>query len=442
MSGGVDSAVAAGLLRDQGYECVGVFMRVGVAEPDPQPTGECEAVARRECGSPAHAGAKGQPGSEAARHPRRLRHGCCSADDALDARAVAGRLGIPFYALNFEEDFARIIDYFVDEYARGRTPNPCVMCNTHLKFGKLLRYADLLDAEFVATGHYARVLRGEAPAVNGARSGGAPLAPPSEGGALLTERRHTRPVGETAAAPSAWVGLPGQTAYLSRARHLAKDQSYVLFGLPREILPRCRFPIGELADKAEVRRRAADLGLPVHDKPDSQEICFVPDHDYKRLVRQRRPDTEGAGELRDTAGRVLGTHAGVANFTIGQRHGLGIAAGRPLYVTHLDPQRNVVTVGPRDALLSTGLLVGQVNWLVAPPPDSAPRAAAVKIRHAHAPAAAWLSLRPDGTVAVTFTEPQLAVTPGQAAVFYDGELVLGGGWIAPSDAHTHTAPPA
>jgi tRNA-uridine 2-sulfurtransferase len=360
MSGGVDSSVAACLLKEQGYECTGVFMRTGVHAPEPA----------EQCATDA-----------AAEHPRGLKHGCCSAADALDARAVAGRLGIPFYALNFEQDFERIINSFVDEYARGRTPNPCVLCNVELKFGKLLRYADLMEAEFIATGHYARVLRRD-----------------------------------------------GQTL-LARAANLAKDQSYLLFGIERTALSRCLFPLGEMRDKAQVRSIAAALGLRVHDKPDSQEICFVPGNDYKELLRERRPETQRAGEVRDPTGRVLGTHAGIANYTIGQRQGLGIATGRPAYVTRLDVLNNVVTLGPREDLLSPGLLADQVNWLTEPPAVGQARPASTKIRHTHNPAAGSIRRQPDGNVEACFDEPQLAVTPGQAAVFYEADVVLGGGWI-------------
>jgi tRNA-uridine 2-sulfurtransferase len=376
MSGGVDSAVAAALLRDQGYECVGVFMRVGA--PD--------------------AGAEASCTPTNGATPPRSKHGCCSMNDALDARAVATRLGMPFYALNFQADFERIITYFVDEYARARTPNPCVRCNTELKFGKLLRYADVLEAEFVATGHYARIVQ----------------------------------------------ATPDGPARLARARHLAKDQSYVLFGIRRADLARCRFPVGELADKAEVRRLASDLGLAVHDKPDSQEICFVPNQDYTTLLAARRPETQQGGEVRDAAGRVLGQHGGVANYTIGQRHGLRIATGKPVYVTRLDIASNTVTLGPRDELMSPGLLAEQVNWLVDPPPGAEPRAASTKIRHMHQPAGGWIRVRPASEAAspaveARFDEPQMAVTPGQAAVFYEDDVVLGGGWIAHALADEHAA---
>ena len=445
MSGGVDSSVAACLLKEQGFECVGVFMRVGGQVTEAR---RHEGTKRGIKGSMdqgiegvAVASASCLP-SDAATFPpshvptpaRGLKHGCCSVNDALDARAVATRLGIPFYVLNFQTDFERIIEYFVDEYARARTPNPCVMCNTQLKFGKLLRYADMLEAEFVATGHYARVIRGNVGA--------------EERGNVGT-----------------WEGGNGGTGgvCLARARNLAKDQSYVLFGIRREDLRRCLFPLGDIADKAEVRRIAAELGLRVHDKPESQEICFVPDNDYKVLVRQRRPETRRPGEVRDRDGRVLGTHDGIVNFTIGQRRGLRIAAGKPVYVTKLDLASNTVTLGPREDLLSSGLIAERVNWLVDAPAVGEWRPAAIKIRHMHAAVPGAIRVVPAGidraeigsvasgaspdgdgrsgdgpaehrsetgaTVDVRFDEPQLAVTPGQAAVFYAGDIVLGGGWI-------------
>jgi len=389
MSGGVDSSVAACLLHEAGYECVGVFVRVGAH------ASEDDSCASTPTATPLDP-AIGAGAAPAARR-RRLRHGCCSATDAQDARSVAGRLGIPFYALNFERDFDRIVDYFVDEYARARTPNPCVMCNIHVKFGRLLRYADLMDAEFIATGHYARIVRRDG-SPDGARS-----------------------AAECGAAPA------GAQRLLARARHHAKDQSYVLFGIRREHLPRCLFPLGEFADKAEVRRIAARLGLRVHDKPDSQEICFVPDHDYRRLLRERRPHALRPGELRHADGRVLGMHDGVAGFTIGQRRGLGLALGEPVYVTRLDVLNNTVTLGPRQDLLATGLIADDVNWLIDPP--AGPVRGAAKIRHMHAPAAATLRPLGEGSFELHFDEPQFAVTPGQASVFYAGDVVLGGGWI-------------
>ncbi len=361
MSGGVDSSVAACLLKEQGYECVGVFMRVGVHQPEPD---EVRAL-----------GADG-------RSVRRLKHGCCSAEDALDARMIADKLGIPFHVLDCELDFERIIDYFVDEYSRARTPNPCVMCNIQLKFGKLLRFADTLDAEFVATGHYARVLRA------------------------------------------------GDQTRLARSLNRVKDQSYVLFGIAREDLPRCLFPLGDMKDKGVVRKIASELGLRVHDKPESQEICFVLNNDYKQLVHERRPETIKPGEVHDSVGNVLGTHEGIASYTIGQRRGLGIAAGVPIYVTKLDAGTNTVTVGPREKLLSNGLIAEKINWLTDPPKDSESRPVEIKIRYRHTPAPGSIQMLDDGNVKATFDKLQPAVTPGQAAVFYDDEgVVLGGGWI-------------
>ncbi len=377
MSGGVDSSVAAALLKQSGFDCVGVFMRVG------QHVATTAAAAASQSAPICALPDKAAPDARrAAETPRRLRHGCCSADDADDARAIAARLGIPFYALNFEQEFERIIDYFVDEYARGRTPNPCVQCNNQLKFGRLLRYAEALGADLVATGHYARIVE--------------------------------------------HVGQPR----LARALNVAKDQSYVLFGVPRSALRRCIFPLGEMNDKAQVRQIAAELGLRVHDKPDSQEICFVPNNDYRALLVQRRPDVLRPGALQTQEGQRVGTHVGVAAYTIGQRHGLGIALGKPAYVTHLDVLSNVVTVGPRDALLGRGLIAAEMNWHIDPPTAGGPPLRlAVKIRHMHEPVPGTATVCDSGRVEIRFDQPQPAVTPGQAAVLYDGPLLLGGGWI-------------
>jgi len=374
LSGGVDSAVAAALLRQAGYDCVGVFMRVGVEGRQTESTQETPSLQPSRTASP-------QPDAGCSDFCRRPHYGCCSAVDALDAQAIAGRLGIPLYILNFQSDFDAIIEYFIDEYLRGRTPNPCIVCNNRLKFGKLLRYADLLGAEYVATGHYARLRR--------------------QDGQLL----------------------------LARAANEAKDQSYVLFGIARSHLWRCLFPIGELSDKQQVRRLAAELGLRVHDKPDSQEICFVPDKDHTRLVSERRPEAVRPGPLRDTQGNLLGQHRGIANYTIGQRHGLRIALGHPAYVIHLDAATNTVTLGSRQELLRRGLIAEQVNWLTDPPAVGQRVRAAIKIRRTHTPAPGTIRRLADQTVEVRFDEPQAAVTPGQAAVFYRDDIVLGGGWI-------------
>jgi tRNA-specific 2-thiouridylase len=346
MSGGVDSSVAAYLLRRQGYDVIGLFMRTG-----------------------AHTDGGGR-----ADHKK----GCCSALDAGDARRVADRLDIPFYALDFEQDFGRIIDYFADEYLAGRTPNPCVVCNSWLKFGRLWEYARGLQADFIATGHYARLVR--------------------RGGA----------------------------AELHRAADADKDQSYVLFGLGREVLPHLLFPIGGYR-KDEVRALAREAGLGVADKPDSVEICFVPDGDHAGLVRRRRPQSRTAGRIVDTAGRVLGAHEGIEQFTVGQRKGLGVAGPARRYVLKIVPGDNEVVLGEREGLLAPGLVAKEVNWLAAPP--ATPLSCAAKIRYRHTPAAAVVTPLEGSGVRVDFTESQSAITPGQAVVFYDGTRVLGGGWI-------------
>lgn len=347
MSGGVDSSVAAARLCEQGHDVVGLFMRLGGGTAD-----------------------AGEPGD---RH-----RGCCSADDAADARYVAGQLGIPFYAINFADAFDRIIDYFADEYVRGRTPNPCVVCNDDLKFGRLLDYADLAGASTVATGHYAHVTN------------------TPDGPALM------RPADTT------------------------KDQTYFLFGLRRDVLSRVRFPLGEMT-KDEVRDEARRRGFPNADKPDSVEICFVPDRNYARVVRERRPDAFTPGNVVDEGGELLGEHAGVAGYTIGQRRGLGIAVGSPVYVTEISAGSRTITLGPKPALLKRGLVASRANWLC-PPPDGSLRVRA-KIRYAHRAAAATVTPQTDGDLRVRFDEPQSAITPGQAVVFYDDRRVLGGAWI-------------
>ena len=372
MSGGVDSSVAACLLREQGYQVTGLFMRTGAEDaPVASPSdGASLAV-------PADAVQTACPTDAGAGKIDRHR-GCCSALDASDARAVAGRLNIPFFALNFKEEFDRIIDYFVDEYQRGRTPNPCVMCNEHLKFGRLADYGTAVGADFIATGHYARVDRS-----NGA-------------------------------------------CRLKRAVDTAKDQSYVLFGIGREMLARTLFPIGAMS-KSEVRDHARRFGLSLSDKPDSQDICFVPDRDYARVVRERRPEAFRPGPILNADGQEIGRHEGISNFTIGQRRGLGVAMGLPIYVTRIDAALDAVIVGPREQLASNRLTAARVRWLVDAPQNLVRGAA--KIRYAHQPASAIISPLSDDRVEVIFDEPQSAITPGQAAVFYADDVVLGGGWI-------------
>lgn len=348
MSGGVDSSVAAYLLKRRGYEVIGLFMRTGAHSTDDYAT-------------PEH------------------KKGCCSALDAGDARRVADRLDMPFYALDFEQDFERIIDYFADEYLAGRTPNPCVVCNNWLKFGKLWSYGKQLQADFVATGHYAQV----------------------------SER-------------------DGDFELLKGADP-NKDQSYVLFGLRRSLLRHFLFPVGGYR-KEEIRALAREAGLPVADKPDSVEICFVPENDHGAFIRRRRPQLASAGKIVDTAGKVLADHDGIENFTIGQRKGLGFAAGERRYVLRIVPGENEVVVGDREELLAPGLIASRVNWLL-PEPPAEPLACLAKIRYRHAATPATVTALLDGGARVDFDEPQSAVTPGQAVVFYRGERVLGGGWI-------------
>lgn len=306
------------------------------------------------------------------------KRGCCSVEDARDAQQVAGVLGIPLYVLNFQAEFGRVLRYFVDEYNAGRTPNPCIRCNEWLKFGRLLAQAESLGARWLATGHYARVEH-------------------------EPELR------------------------LLKGKDAAKDQSYVLFGIGREAMRRLVLPIGEL-EKAQVREMARQRGLPVHDKPDSQEICFVPDDDYYGLLKRTSPEALRPGEVVDREGRVVARHEGHQQFTIGQRRGLGFAAGQPRYVVDKDAATNRVVVGEREELLAGGLEAHEANWLIGAPPVE-PRRCEVKIRSNAEPVAATLQPLAPGSFRVTFEKAQWAVAPGQAVVVYEGEEVLGGGWI-------------
>jgi len=312
------------------------------------------------------------------------RQGCCSVQDAGDARRVAGLLGIPFYVINFQDDFGRVIDYFVAEYNRGRTPNPCIRCNEWLKFGKLAAYGQALGADYIASGHYARI--GPHPAT-------------------------------------------GRQSLLRALDH-RKDQSYVLFTMTRQTIEHTLFPVGEL-DKIQVRDLAREWKLPVFNKPDSQEICFVPDQDYASLVRRRTPQAFSAGPIVNVAGVQLGTHPGHQHFTIGQRKGLGVAAGYPLYVVQIEAQRNRVVLGAKDDLLRTGLVARGLNILDDRlSTGNLPVKCSAKIRYNHAPVPATANLAGPDELNVAFDQPQSAIAPGQAVVIYDGQVVLGGGWIA------------
>jgi len=358
MSGGVDSSVAAAVLVEQGYDCVGVFMRQAAPALLPTAASNLPVVA-----APGH-------------------QGCCSAADALDARRVADRLGIPLYPLDLTGDFERIIDDFANEYGRGRTPNPCVRCNAWLKFGRLFDHADAIGASHVATGHYAR---------------------------LTID-------------PAGWPSL-------RRGLDADRDQSYVLFDIAAERLRRMLLPIGGL-HKRDVRRRAESLGLVTADKPDSQEICFVPPGQHAQLVAARLGGSR-AGEIVDSHGRVLGRHEGIEQFTVGQRHGLGIATGNRLYVIRIEAAARRVVVGPRAEVPETELVASDVRWLV--PPPAGPFEAEVQCRAQRKAAPAVVTPRADARFGVRFTGGPEAtpgpISPGQPAVVYAGDQLLGGGWI-------------
>jgi len=312
---------------------------------------------------------------------------CCSLDDVYDARRVAEHLNIPYYVVNQQERFEEaVVRPFVAEYLAGRTPIPCSLCNNHLKFDQLLQTARSIGAEQIATGHYA---------VN-----------------EYDERR------------GRWI--------LKRPADLAKDQTYFLFGLTQEQLAHTLFPLGRLT-KPEVREIARQSGLALAEKPDSQEICFIPGGDYKQFLTayleeqgQQLPET--AGDLMTSSGEVLGRHEGIANFTVGQRKGLGVSSPSPLYVLQIDPASHRVTVGADEELATRRLRARDLNW-ISIPELSGPMRVRIKIRHRHEPA--WATLEPSGDdeVVATFDEPQRAVTPGQSAVFYDVDEVVGGGWI-------------
>jgi len=410
MSGGVDSSVTAALLLEAGCEVVGCFMRHGV-EADPEDA-DAQAHVGEPSGDACLNGACGEGADEGGvmtRAKARASHkqGCCSVNDAQDARLVAAKLDIPLYVMNFDREFGRIIDYFVDEYNAGRTPNPCVRCNDWIKFGRLMQYADSIDADFVATGHYARIDRGTS-------SAGSPCF------GELAE------AGDDASVAGS-VESPGPA--LRRGVDGSKDQSYVLFGTPRARLSRMLLPIGHF-EKAAVREMAAARDLPVFNKPDSQEICFVPDHDYAGLVRRRSPESVKPGRIVDEEGRPLGEHPGHQHFTIGQRRGLSVSLGHPIYVVNKSPQTNTVTVGPRDALLAEGLIARETNWLVDPPNvGDPPLRCEVKIRYNMPPVAGQVQRTEADAIEIRFDQPQRAVTPGQAVACYQGDRCLGGGWI-------------
>ena len=319
--------------------------------------------------------------------PEAVQGRCCSIDDVYDARHVAEQLDIPYYVVNQQDRFeADVVKPFVAEYLAGRTPIPCTLCNNHLKFDQLLTTARQIGADRIATGHYARNHFDE------------------------TRQR--------------WI--------LSRPADHTKDQTYFLFGLTQEQLSRTLFPLGEM-QKPAVREMASDAGLNVASKPDSQEICFIPGGDYNAFLKayldeQGEDLPDSSGELVSSSGEVIGRHEGIQSFTVGQRKGLGLTSSDPLYVLAIHPDSHRVTVGSNDQLMSTDLRANRLNWISIPELTEDTRVT-IKVRHRHTPASATLSPGPDGTVTATFDEPQRAITPGQAAVFYQENEVVGGGWI-------------
>ena len=348
MSGGVDSSVAAAMLHEAGYDVVGIAMRLA-----PEPA-----------------------------HLSRRRATCCSHEDFEDARRVAERMNFPFYIVDLREDFAaRVMGNFVSEYLAGRTPNPCVMCNREIKFDRLWKRARAIGADFVATGHYARIDRDD------------------------TGRFH-----------------------LMRAADESKDQSYFLFSLTQNELSRTLFPLGTMT-KTEVRARARELGLLNADKPESQEICFVPDGDYAGFVERAGGDRVRTGKIMDTTGSTLAHHAGMHRFTVGQRRGLGIATGAPMYVREIRSETGDVIVAPREGLSSAGLLAREVSLVDAREGSDAPIEVEVKTRYRQRAIPANLVLSSGRNAEVRFISRGPAVTPGQACVFYRGDEVIGGGFI-------------
>lgn len=348
MSGGVDSSVAAWILKEQGYEVIGVTMQVWQEE---------DAQAQEENG------------------------GCCGLSAVEDARRVAAMLDIPYYVMNFKSEFKEhVIDYFVDEYLRGRTPNPCIACNRYVKWESLLKRSMDIGADYIATGHYARIAR-----------------------------------------------LPNGRYAIKNSASSAKDQTYALYSLTQSQLSHTLMPVGDYT-KEEIRKIAAKLGLRTADKPDSQEICFIPDHDYARFIEQEAGQVKEPGNFVTADGRVLGRHKGITHYTIGQRKGLGIAMGVPVFVTKICPQSNEVVLGSNEEVYGDTLYADKLNYMSIPGLEEELQVTA-KIRYSHKGAPCTIANAGDGKVICKFQEPVRAITPGQAVVFYHGDTVVGGGTI-------------
>jgi tRNA-specific 2-thiouridylase len=347
MSGGVDSSTTAWLLKEKGYEVIGATMCIGTMD--------------RTQGGPAR---------------------CCGLADIEDARRVALQLEIPFHVFYLKDEFEEeVIQYFCEEYGKGRTPNPCILCNERIKFGSFLKKAQELSAGYLSTGHYARLESDE-----------------------------------------------GIKRYLlKKGVDRRKDQSYVLFSLNQDQLRQTLFPLGEYR-KEEVRQRALQLGLRVHDKPESQEVCFIHDTSYHPFLQERLRGSIEPGPILDKKGCVLGRHKGIPFYTIGQRRGLRLAKGKPIYVIGINREKNAIIVGEEEEVYGDTFIVDSVNWIVSQEMPSS-FSTQVKIRYNHPGSEAILSPKENGKIEVKFRSPQKAITPGQAAVFYDGETVLGGGWI-------------
>lgn len=372
MSGGVDSSVAAALMQEQGYDCIGATMKL--YENADIVSGEDEAEKED----------RNRPVTKDA--PEKERKTCCTAKDAEDAAIVARKLGMPFYVFRFTEEFrCQVMERFVNSYLKGETPNPCIDCNRYMKFEKLYERARLLGCDKIATGHYARISQD-------AESG-------------------------------RWQ--------MRRAYDEKKDQSYVLYCLTQEQLSHVCFPLGELT-KEKVRELAQGYGFYNADKQDSQDICFVPDGRYEKFIERYTGKRAPEGDFVAEDGEIIGRHKGIIHYTVGQRRGLGIAAASPYYVKEIRPESNEVVLCSNEELFQSSLTAGDVNWVSIPEPAGKIRAEA-KIRYRHKPAAATAEMTENGLLKVIFDEPQRAITKGQSVVLYDGELVLGGGKICAAE---------